>query len=293
MLLSNQANVKPDLPGQGELDEGTRAFFGRALWALTESKIPFLVGGGYAFACYTGIERHTRDLDIFVRRRDCDRTLQVLSMAGCRTALTFPHWLAKAFCGEEFIDVIFSSGNGIAEVDDGWFEHALEGEILGQRVRLCPLEETIWSRAFVMERERYHGADVAHIIHTCKRQLDWRRLLRRFGPHWRVLLSHCILFGFIYPSKRSYIPDWVMHELAGRLQREMDGPPSEERTCQGPLLSRAEYLVDVEQWGYRDARRLPGGTMSAEEIARWTAAGNERQESDGEREGDGAAGGHR
>ena len=29
--------------------------------------MPFLVGGAYAFARYTGIERHTKDFDVFVR----------------------------------------------------------------------------------------------------------------------------------------------------------------------------------------------------------------------------------
>ena len=31
-------------------------------------EVPFLVGGAYAFAHYTGIVRHTKDLDLFVRR---------------------------------------------------------------------------------------------------------------------------------------------------------------------------------------------------------------------------------
>lgn len=30
--------------------------------------------------------------------------------------------------------------------------------------------------------------------------LDWSRLARRFGQHWRVLPSHLILFGCIYPT---------------------------------------------------------------------------------------------
>jgi len=41
--------------------------------------------------------------------------------------------------------------------------------------------------------------------------------------------------------------------------------------CQGTLLSRAQYLVDVQKWGYRDARLSPGGTMTTEEIKEWTA----------------------
>ncbi len=169
--MSKPTNGELYPSGRDEFDAGTRAFFCQALQTLTESRVPFLVGGGYAFGCYTGIERHTRDLDIFVRRRDCHRILEVLSLAGCRTALVFPHWLGKAFHGEEFIDVIFSSGNGIAEVDDGWFEHALEGEILGQRVRFCPLEETI----------RASGSPCSTMPPFGR---PWRASRRRSFPSW-------------------------------------------------------------------------------------------------------------
>src|SRR5262249_60281803 len=58
--------------------------------------------------------------------------------------------------------------------------------------------------------------------------------------------------------------------LVDRLARDENGR-TEERLCRGPLLSRAQYLVDVEQWGYQDARLRPRGAMSAEQVGRWTA----------------------
>ena len=77
--------------------------------------------------------------------------------------------------------------------------------------------------------------------------LDWERLLGRFGPHWRVLLAHLILFGFIYPWERA-VPGWVMDELLGRLRRG-EGSAA-RRVCRGTLLSRVQYLMDVEGWGF-------------------------------------------
>src|SRR5262249_58198229 len=122
---------------------------------LREGQVPFLVGGSYALKAYTGDGRQTKDLDIFVRPRDCGRTMKILSASGFVTELVFPHWLAKAFCSENFIDIIFSSGNGVCEVDDTWFVNAVEAEVLGVPVKLCPPEEMIWQQAFIMERERY------------------------------------------------------------------------------------------------------------------------------------------
>jgi hypothetical protein len=223
---------------------------------LQQAQVPFLVGGAYALARHTGIVRHTKDFDIFTRPKDYQRVLHVLSAAGYRTELTDPRWLAKGYAGEDFIDVIFSSGNAVAEVDDVWFEHAIEAEMLGLLVQLCPPEETIWSKAFVMERERYDGADIAHLLRAYGNQLDWDRLLDRFDSHWRVLFSHLILFGFIYPCEQECIPPYVMDALLDRLRSEVQPPSTAGRLCQGTLLSKVQYATDVDRWGYQDARLL-------------------------------------
>jgi hypothetical protein len=167
--------------------------------------------------------------------------------------------------------VIFSSGNGVARVDDGWFVHAVEGRVFDTVVLLCPVEETIWSKAFVMERERFDGADIAHLIRGSGRDINWQRLLERFGPHWRVLLAHLVMFGFIYPGERDTVPAWVLDELMNRLRAEAVTPPPQERICQGTIISRAQYLVDIEHWGYEDAR-LAGGHMVDDDIVLWTDA---------------------
>jgi hypothetical protein len=243
-----------------------------ALVQITRSGIPFLIGGGYALRHYTKGVRGTKDLDVFVRRRDALVLLRTLSTAGFKTDLTFPHWLGKARIAGDHIDVIYSSGNGLADVDGDWFDHAVSATVLGVPVRLCPPEEMIWSKAFVMERERYDGADISHLIRACHGQLDWRRLMARFGPHWRVLLSHLTLFGFIYPGERACIPAGVMLALCGSLERESRRPPPAQRLCRGTLLSRAQYLTDIGRWGYADSRLAPHGQMTAEDVAHWTAA---------------------
>jgi len=254
------------------LDAETVAFYCHALDLLKTAEVPFLVGGAYAFERYTGIARNTKDLDIFVMRADAERALSVLADAGYRTEMTFPHWLGKAYGGNDVLDVIFSSGNGLAQVDAEWFAHGVEDEVLGVPVTLSPPEEIIWSKALIMERERYDGADVAHLLRACAERLDWPRLLARFGPNWRPLLGHLILFGFIYPGERARIPYGVMRELLRRLQSDLDTPAPVTRLCQGTILSREQYLIDIEQWGYDDARLLPHVAMGPEDIAHWTEA---------------------
>jgi hypothetical protein len=259
-------------PTQSLVETPSRLFYRSAMQVLQRAEIPFLVGGAFAFIHQAGIDKSTKDLDLFARPTDVQRLLEACAAAGYETELVFSHWLAKIRSPEGFIDVIFSSGNGIATVDDDWFAHATPGVVLSVPVQIAPAEETLWSKAFVMERERYDGADVSHLILALGERLDWQRLLSRFGPHWRVLLAHLILFGFIYPSARSRVPREIMQDLLQRVQTEVMSPDPEDAVCYGTLLSWSQYLGDVLGGSFRDARVRPYGKMSPEEVARWTSA---------------------
>ena len=169
-------------PTQSLVETPSRAYYRQAMEVLTRAQVPFLVGGAFAFVHQAGIDRSTKDLDIFVRPADVHRLLEVCAAAGYEAELVFSHWLAKIRSPEGFIDVIFSSGNGLAVVDDQWFEHATEQNVLGMNVLVAPAEESLWSKAFVMERERFDGADVAHIILAYGDRLDWAPIAGAVRP---------------------------------------------------------------------------------------------------------------
>ena len=252
-----------------QLDPRIRNFYLHAMSLLDEADIPYLVGGAYSLAYHAGIVRHTKDLDLFIKRADFDRIAEVMRGGGYLTELVFPHWLGKTFFEDAFVDLIFGSGNGLCPVDDEWFAHAIQGEALGQPARLVPAEEIIWTKAFVQERERFDGADIAHVLLARGPQLDWDRLVRRFGPHHRVLLAHLLLFGYIYPSQRHCVPQDVVEHLLARVR---DEPATEQPLCRGTLISRQQYLPDIRERGLIDARQHPVGPLSREDIERWTAA---------------------
>jgi hypothetical protein len=265
--------IAPTEKPHDQLSPETLEFYRRVMTRLQEARVPFLVGGAYAFARYTGIVRHTKDFDIFVHPRDFDRTLEELKRMGCSVERPFPHWLGKGYWGDDFVDVIFGAGNGIARVDDLWFEHAMDEEVLGIPSRLCPAEEMIWSKAFIQERERFDGADVMHLIRHCAEIIEWERLLRRFDRYWPLLLTYLVMFTFIYPSEKHRIPQPVFEDLLGRLQQQLKaGENGAERVCQGTLVSRGQYMVDIGQYGFADARLVPRGNMSPEDAIYWTWA---------------------
>lgn len=124
-----------------------------------------------------------------------------------------------------------------------------------------------------MERERFDGADVAHMLKACGERLDWNRLGQRFGSDWRVLWSHLILFGFIFPSKRHLVPLELMKDFAARVVQEQSEPFAGDPICNGTLLSRIQYEFDLRQ--FADARTEIRSEMSDAEIRRWVEAGSE------------------
>src|SRR5687767_12569287 len=129
------AALAPSL--EEEVAPATAAFFRRAVRVLVDAQVPFLVGGAFAHACFTGIRRSTKDLDLFIRRQDYERVAALMQNEGWRTELTYPHWLAKVYAGEDFIDLIFNSGNGLTPVDDRWFCNNAEAQVLGVPVRIA------------------------------------------------------------------------------------------------------------------------------------------------------------
>ena len=252
----------------------TLALYISVLQGLNEREIPFLVGGAYAMQQHADIERHTRDLDLFVRRETLPAIEEAAREMGYEAHEFSPHWLWKITTDVGYVDLIWGSGNAAAPVDDAWFVRSVRSEVFGVPVHLIPAEEMIWSKAYIQERERFDGADVAHILHRRAHSLDWEHLLERFGPHWRVLLQHLVAFGFIYPEERHRIPPFVMRELTARLQEETTagaiGRNGDDRVCGGTLLSRSQYLIDLRERGYRDARLAPLGAMTQDQIDAWT-----------------------
>ena len=265
------------MSGQSTLEalaQDTNNFYRRTLHVLSDAAVPFLVGGSHAFLEYTGIVRNTKDFDLFLRKADVERAMEALRDAGYRTELTFPHWLGKAWQADDFVDLVFSSGNGVCAVDDGWFDHAVETQVLGMPVKIVPCEELLWQKTFVMERERFDGADVMHVLRARAESLAWQRLSERFGDNWPLLYTYLVMFTFVYPGEAARLPANVLDDFAQRFAA-LRSSGAADRVCRGTLVSRAQYLIDIGQFGFSDARLAPRGNMSAEDAIFWTwAIGN-------------------
>ncbi len=229
-----------------------QSFYTESLRELKKLGLPFLIAGTYAVCAYTGVSRPTKDLDIFCKAGDYPRILSHFKSLGYSIEVEDERWLAKVYNGNQFFDVIFASWNGTMPVSESWFSNAREAEILGVTANIIGPTELIWSKAFIQSRQRFDGADVAHIILKQHDQIDWPRLLNYMEQYWEVLLTHLVNFRWIYPTERNHVPDWLMGELIERLNNQMDMPLPQMKVCRGRMFSRSDYEIDVQKWGFAD-----------------------------------------
>ena len=248
LKVVNDEPAEPDLAPDGE----AQAFYAESLRLLVESNIPFLLSGTYAVCAYTGIQRPTKDLDVFCKPGDYPKVLDWFQERGFRTEVEDERWIAKVRRGERFFDVIFNMSNATAPITDDWFLGSHTITVFGCEAKIVPPTELIWSKVFIQDRYRYDGADVVHIILRKHDEIDWERLLSHMDPYWEVLLTHLINFRFIYPTERDLIPRWVMEELTGRLGAQVGLPAARVKVCRGRLLSPRDYLTDITEWGFAD-----------------------------------------
>ena len=104
----------------------TAQLYRDALEMLNRGGVPYSSAARTRFSTTRASAARRKTSTSSCGRATSRRVLDVLTRCGFKTEIAFHHWLAKAHHGENFIDVIFNSGNGIAEVDDEWFAHAVD-----------------------------------------------------------------------------------------------------------------------------------------------------------------------
>jgi hypothetical protein len=228
--------------------------FRKSLRVLNQIGIPYAVGSAFARHIYTGIWRETKDLDVFVRPEDLKRALDALREAGFETEVLVQHWLAKARKKKHTIDLIFGAGHGQFSVDDKFFQNSIRREIVGVETYLVPVEEMIAFAMFVNTRQRFDGSEVAHLIRSRQGKLDWKRIVDRLGVHRQLLFWHLILFDYIYPGHSDYLPQKLMLELFEEMQQRWEKPVHEPTAFRGTLIDPFSFMVDIEDWEYKDIR---------------------------------------
>lgn len=229
------------------------ALFREVLKLLEKKAIQFAVSGAFAFQQHTGICRDTKDLDLFLPPEQSSAALECLVQHGFDCEVCDPVWLAKAHRGNYFVDLITGMSNAVITVDDSWIDHSRPATVLGVKTRLLAPEELLASKLFVVRRDRFDGADIAHIIYATRGKLDWQRILKYVGEHWEVLLWALLLFHYVYPSHSDYVPASLWQELIGRLTAALSHPHTKQE-FRGSLIDDSIFAIDTREWGLEDVQ---------------------------------------
>lgn len=224
-----------------------RELFHDALTALEHDGIPYAVSGAFALRQHTGICRFTKDLDLFTTAENATTALSCLQQAGLECEVCDPVWLSKAWRDGFFIDVITGMSNGLIEVEDLWIERSPPAVVYGVETRVLAPEELVASKLFVARRERFDGADIAHVIYGTYGHFDWKREMELVGEHWEMLLWALVLFRYVYPGQSGYVPVAVWRDLLNRFDSVI-AQSDPQAQFRGSLVDDNMFAIDVNEW---------------------------------------------
>jgi hypothetical protein len=204
----------------------------------------FAFGGAFATAVYTGELRNTKDFDFYVLPADREAMIEATVHSGLTDhfeRLNYDRsWIYRASDGDVLVDVIWAMANHRTDVDASWLSRGPLVEIRGERIRAIPIEELIWSKLYVLQRERTDWGDVLNLIAAQAASINWSHLLARLGPDAPLLAAVLGVFAWLTPSRAQAIPITVWQRLG------LDAPePAPDN--QADTRARAA-LIDSRPW---------------------------------------------
>ncbi len=240
--LPVSSSTPPDFP------EEQQQLFREVLQLLNDRHVPYAVSGAFALQTHTGIWRDTKDLDLFLPPEEVGAALSELAADGFETAVADEVWLAKAHRGEFYVDMITGMSNAVVTVDRSWVERASPSELMGVPTRVLAAEELIASKLFVTRRERFDGADLCHVIHGTRGNLDWERIMQLVHGHWELVLWMLVLYQYVYPAHVDYVPRALWNDLLRRFEKAVEHPDP-AAVFRGSLIDPKMFAIDCEEWG--------------------------------------------
>lgn len=216
--------------------------YDRALRALTNQNVEFALAGAFALAHYTGSWRNTKDLDLYIVPQDASKAMYALHVAGLADYYqVLPYdreWIHRSHDGEIIVDVIWAMPNQVSRVTEAWVTRGPQRELRGWKLRVAPIEELIWAKLFVLQRERCDWPDILRLLFHHGTSIDWPYLKSLTGRHWQMLAGALLVFRWLAPEQAkslgSEVWEWVCVN-------------SEQAANTGTALENAR-LLDSRPW---------------------------------------------
>jgi hypothetical protein len=211
------------------------------------SEIRFAIGGAFALAVYTNHLRNTKDLDIYVLPSDRDRMIEITKHCGFSDYFSLlpydRHWIYRSCCGPHIVDLIWAMPNRRAQVDERWLTAGPTISARGFTLKTVPIEELMWSKMYVVQRERCDWPDIMNLLYFSGSIIDWEHLLSRVADDGPLLKAVLTVFDWLHPGRSVQIPDYVWQRLKASM-------------LEADNKNRA-HLLDTRPWFGDDFQRWP------------------------------------
>ncbi|HYI94619.1 MAG TPA: nucleotidyltransferase [Bryobacteraceae bacterium] len=182
-----------------------------------KAKVPFALGGGLAVGVYTGIGRYTKDLDLYILPEHRDWVIEMMAHCGLADYYeTKPYdraWIYRAHDNEVIVDSIWAMANKRAVVDEGWLVRGPMIRMFDQKFPVISPEELIWSKLYVLQRDRCDWPDILNLISATGPALDWDHLIDRVAEDQPLIKGVLSVFSWVAPESAAQLPGWVWDKL--------------------------------------------------------------------------------
>jgi hypothetical protein len=188
-----------------------------AISALHAAGIRFLLGGGFALAAYIGRWRDTKDIDFYIMHEDRDKAVDALSEAGFEDL--FPRlpydrkWIYRSTRDGVIVDIIWAMANQRAHTDEVWFQNAPRATVRGEELRVIPMEEFLWCKLYIMQRDHCDWTDVFNLLYAVGTRINWVHLLARLEEDWPLLKGVLTVYGWLCPKQAQRLPESLRKKL--------------------------------------------------------------------------------
>lgn len=214
---------------------------------LERAGVHALLGGAFAIGRHVGRWRGTKDIDFFVRPAQRQAAIDALLKAGFKDyheQLAYDRsWIFRAFRDNALIDIIWTIPNHVTDVDDEWFARAASFPFEGRRCSTVPLEELIWIKLFVLQRDRCDWPDVINLLRRNAKILDWERLIDRLDDHEPLLIAVLQVLDWLAPAVVTEFPTWVLSRF--HLRERPQVLTAEEEARRAALLDSRPWYAEL------------------------------------------------
>jgi hypothetical protein len=217
MLQTAPWRRAPDFRWANAISEPEWEIYRDAINVLRSTGAPFLLGGGFALATFTGRWRDTKDIDFYIHPEDRDKVVQALTKAGFSDY--YPKraydrkWIYRSVRAGVIVDVIWAMANQRAQVDEEWFARATSVDVRGEPLQVLPMEEFLWCKLYIMQRDHCDWTDIFNLVYANGERIDWTHVIDRLEEDAPLLRAMLEIFAWLCPKKASRLPAWLWKRL--------------------------------------------------------------------------------